>query len=396
MSRYACIQYYPFLLSCIIHHLNLQVDESDVSITKIKHIGNAIECHGRILMHKEASRGEVPMRLSLEAKELLSWVTDNIIPSMVKSAATEEDNSLSKLDISAISGIGSPGTSMVSDDPPKRKINRRTARQSDVSFLSSDQGNLSTLPEQSKHASSISAVSIASTSSVLSTFAEWLSICGAESFLLIHFSKWCQVLGATDNFKTRESLLGSLFHVALTYLKDDRDSTLLKDLLLHLKDVDPSTKEKEIIVDSLYIISSLRDEQIVTQALATIIYVTRSAVVDKPVEDIDSEFLDQVGPGMKEVLLCILHNRRSSLLFAKCLLNEPKVSSIREFLVNEIKANSHMSDSLAEIVRQLTGENIVTDEEAEAEEVTEEEEEDEAQESSMHHDQPEAEVVSAA
>ena len=336
------------------------------------------------------------MRLSLEAKELLSWVTNNIIPSMVKSAATEEDNSLSNLDISAISGFGSPGTSMVSDDPPRRKINRRTARESDVSFLSSDQGNLSTLPEQSKHASSISAVSIASASSVLSTFAEWLSICGAESFLLIHFSKWCQVLGATDNIKTRESLLGSLFHVALTYLKDDRDSTLLKDLLLHLKDVDPSTKEKEIIVDSLSIISSLRDEQIVTQALATIIYVTRSAVVDKPVEDVDSEFLDQVGPGMKEVLLCILHNRRSSLLFAKCLLNEPKVSSIRDFLVNEIKANSPMSESLAEILRQLTGENVVTDGEAEAEEVTEEEEQDEAQETSMHHNQPEAEVVSAA
>src|SRR6056300_676455 len=99
---------FHLLLSCLIHHLNLQVDESDVSITKIKHIGNAIECHGRILIHKEASRGEVPMRLSHEAKELLSWVTNNIIPSMVKSAATEEDNSLSKLDISAISGIGSP------------------------------------------------------------------------------------------------------------------------------------------------------------------------------------------------------------------------------------------------------------------------------------------------
>ncbi|KAK1747414.1 condensin-2 complex subunit G2 [Skeletonema marinoi] len=366
-------------------------DESEVSIAKIRHIGNAIECYGRLLVHREAMRGEVPMRLSQEAKELLSWVTDNIIPSMMKSVEAEEENSLSKLDISAISGIGSP---MACDDPPRRKSNRRSARESDVSFLSSDQPTLNTLQEPSKHISSISAVSIASASSVLSTFAEWLSICGAESFLLIHISKWCEVLGATDNTKTRESLLGSLFHVALRSLKDDRDVTVFKELLLHLKDVDPSTKEKEIIIESLSIITSLRDEQIATQALATIIYVTRSIIV-QAVDNDNATFLDMVGPGMKEVLLGILNNKRSSLLLAKCLLNEPKVSSIRESLVKEIRANSPMSDALEAIVRELSGENIVTDGETEEEIGAEEEpsiilEQAEAAETSELHSQPKA------
>eukprot|EP00984_Skeletonema_dohrnii_P010337 scaffold4024_cov123-Skeletonema_dohrnii-CCMP3373.AAC.2 len=338
-------------------------DEAEVSIAKIRHIGNAIECYGRLLIHREAMRGEVPMRLSQEAKELLSWVTDNIIPSMMKSVEAEEENSLSKLDISAISGLGSP---MACDDPPRRKSNRRSARESDVSFLSSDQATLNTLQEPSMHTSSISAVSIASASSVLSTFAEWLSICGAESFLLIHISKWCEVLGATDNIKTRESLLGSLFHVALRSLKDDRDATVFKELLLHLKGVDPSTKEKEIIIESLSIITSLRDEQIATQALATIIYVTRSIIV-QAVDNDNAAFLDMVGPGMKKVLLGILNNKRSSLLLAKCLLNEPKVSSIRESLVKEIRANSPMSDALEAIVRELSGENVVTDGETEEE-----------------------------
>jgi condensin-2 complex subunit G2 len=374
-----------------------QVNESDVSIAKIRHIGNAIECYGRLLIHKEAMRGVVPMRLSPEAKELLAWVTDNIIPSMIESAAAaaaEEDNSLSKLDISAISGIGSP---MACDDPPRRKSNRRSARESDVSFLSSDQATLNTLQEPSKHTSSISAVSIASTSSVLSTFAEWLSICGTESFILIHISKWCRVLGATDNFKTRESLLGSLFHVALRCLKDDGDATLFKELLLHLKDVDPSTKEKETILDSLSIIFSMRDEQIATIALVTIIYVTRSIVVEAA-DFNDVAFLDMVGPGMKEVLLSILNNKRSSLLLAKCLLNEPKVSSIRESLVNEIKAHSNMSEALVAIVRQLSGENIVPDGETE-EEIEEEPsiilEQAEAEETFEHPSQPEAEALVA-
>ena len=370
-----------------------QVDESQVSIAKIRHIGNAIECYGRLLIHKEAMRGEVPMRLSPEAKELLAWVTDNIIPSMIKSVAVaEEGNSLSKLDISAISGIGSP---MACDDPPRRKSNRRSARESDVSFLSSDQATLNTLQEPSQYTSSVNAVSIASASSVLSTFAEWLSICGAESFLLIHISKWCQVLGATDNIKTRESLLGSLFHVALRCLKDDRDATLFKELLLHLKDVDPSTKEKKIILDSLSIISSLRDDQIATQALATIIYVTRSIIVEAEGNN-DVKFLDMVGPGMKEVLLSILNNKRSRLLLAKCLLNEPKVSSIRESLVNEIKDISPMSDALAEIVRELSGENVVVTD-AETEEEIEEDpsiilERAEAEETSVHPSQLEAEA----
>lgn len=338
--------------------------ESDVDIAKIRHIGNAIECYGRLLIHKEAMKGEVPMRLSPEAKDLLVWVTDNIIPAMIKSATSvEEDNSLSKLDLSAISGICSP---LACDEPPRRKSNRRSARESDVSFLSSDQVTLNTLQEPSKHTPSISAVSIASTSSVLSTFAEWLSICGAESVILVHISKWCEVLGATDNIKTRESLMGSLFHVALRCLRDDRDVTLFKELLLHLKDVDPSTKEKETILDSLSIIFSMRDEQIATQALVTIIYVTRSIIVETADND-DLAFLDMVGPGMKEVLLSILNNKRSSLLLAKCLLNEPKVSSIRESLVDEIKAHSPMSDDLFHIVRELSGGNMVTDGETEEE-----------------------------
>ncbi len=334
--------------------------ESEVSIAKIKHIGNAIECYGRLIIHKEAIKGEVPMRLSQEAKDLLEWVTDNIIPTMVKSVAAEEENSLSKLDISAISGIGSP---MTCDDPPRRKSNRRSARESDVSFLSSEQATLNTFPEASKHSSSNRAVSIASASSVLSTFAEWLSISGGESLLLIHFSKWCQVLGATDNIKTRESLLGSLFYLALRSLKDDRDTTVFKEILLHLKDVDPGTKEKEIITDSLSIITSLRDEQIATQALATIIYVTRSIIVQTG-DNFSASFLDMVGPGMKEVLLSIMNNKRSSLLLAKCLLNEPKVSSIRESLVKEIRANSPTSDELEAVVRELSGE-VVTDGESE-------------------------------
>lgn len=306
------------------------------------------------------------MRLSPEAKELLVWVTDNIIPSMIKSVAAE-DNSLSKLDISAISGIGSPVTAMARDDPPRRKSNMRSARESDVSFLSSDETVVNTLLEQSKCASSINAVSISSAISVLSTFAEWLSICGAESFLLIHISKWYQVLDASDNIQTRELLLGLLSHVALVCLKDDGDTTLFKELLLHLKDVDPTAKEKDIILDSLSIMSSLRDERLVDQALSTIIYVTRSVVVDKTKDYDDSVFLDMVGPGMKEVLLSILKNKRSSLLFAKCLLKEPEVSSIRENLLNEIKAHSPMSAALADIVRLLSGDNFVTDEEAEEE-----------------------------
>jgi Ran GTPase-activating protein (RanGAP) involved in mRNA processing and transport len=91
-----------------------------------------------------------------------------------------------------------------------------------------------------------------------------------------------------------------------------------------------------------------------------------------------------------------LNNKRSRLLLAKCLLNEPKVSSIRESLVNEIKDISPMSDALAEIVRELSGENVVVTD-AETEEEIEEDpsiilERAEAEETSVHPSQLEAEA----
>ena len=356
----------------------------EVTISKIRHIGNAIECYGRLLIHKEAMKGEVPMRLSAEAKELLAWVSEKILPSMMQSAKEAQNNSLSKLDISAISGIGSP---MVSENPPKRKSSRRSTRESDVSFLSSDQASFNTMEESSKFASLVSAVSFASSSSVLSTFVEWLSICGTDSFLLIHISKWCQVLGATDNIKTRESLMTSLFHVALRCLKDDQDLTVFKELLLYLKDVDPSEKEKKTIADSVAIISSLRDEQTAAKAVTTIIFVTRSIIVES-VKDDDTEFLDKIGAGMKEVLLSLLNNKRSSLLLAKCLLNEPKVSLLRENLVEVIKAHAPMTTAMMEIIRELCGENIVSEEEAESGEPFEED-------ASIIPDKPEPEAIVA-
>ena len=100
---------------------------------------------------------------------------------------------------------------------------------------------------------------------------------------------------------------------------------------------------------------------------------------------------------MKEVLLSILKNKCGSFLLAKCLLNEPKVSSIRESLVKEIRAHSPISDALAAVVRELSGEKVVTDGESEEETEVEENtsislERAEAAERSALLSQPEAEA----
>ena len=68
----------------------LQVMDGDSRLPR--HLGASIECYGRLLIHKNSMKGDVPLQLTPELRSLMNWATDTVIPSLVKLA--DRDNVL--------------------------------------------------------------------------------------------------------------------------------------------------------------------------------------------------------------------------------------------------------------------------------------------------------------
>ena len=297
-------------------------------------------------MHKEASKGDVPMKLTAELKSLIQWVADTILPSLTKLAG--KDNTLKGLDISSIMSVGSPVSYSVAGGRNSSVVGGL----GDASFISDRE-----TPHvfEDKDTESTRAAAIAATCSVLGTFAEWISLRGVEDlFVSNHISSLSKLLESSDS-ATRKALLPWILHFVLTSLKNG-DSSLLKDMLLGMKNVHPTLAEKEIL--SQFVLS-LRVERILKPAISVIVHVARTIVVDTEEdasEDVDLSFLDKVGQCMRQVIECVLRENQSSLVLAQYLINEPKESSVRENLFKEL-ASASPKGEVNGILRKWAAEN---------------------------------------
>ncbi|KAL9182845.1 hypothetical protein ACHAXT_004124 [Thalassiosira profunda] len=328
------------------------------SATKMTRVCMAIECYGKLLMHKEAAKGVVPMKLTPELKGLTEWLANTMVPKL----APRKDNALGDLDISGISVLGSPIGA-----PPPRKMTRASTRASssvvggqigDASFMSTQASNVFNNDNDDNEPSS----SLAFTrpmKTVLDAVVEWQAVGLAvdEPFLSHRVAQMCEVLEHSDPTVQIE-ILPALFHIAITSLANGGGPSLLKQVLLGMKNADVSQEEEEILAQSMTFVGSLRDESVLKATVSMIIHVTRTLVVEaeEDASAFDSPFLDKVGSCMRKVLGGIMGDKKCSLLLAQCLINESKASSVRECLLQEIELQSPQSDALARVLGEWKAE----------------------------------------
>jgi len=331
-------------------------NNAEMSPTMIKHIGISIECYGRLIIHKEAMKCDIPMKLSLEAKSLMTWVTDTILPALNRLVRQEaDDNPLRDLDLSSILSAASPSLNRNSSSPTVGNLG-------DTSFISA-RGSLNIFEDKSKFVST-RAAAITSMSSILCTFAEWLSVrFVGDAFAMDQISTWCKLLKCSDSV-VRKTLLQLFFHIAITSLKNEGDPALLQEVLSSMKNVDPCLTEIETISYAMASVISLRDARILKAAITTIVDLTRIIVLDVEEEGesgIASSLLDKVGSCMRKVIECVLSEKQSSLILAKCLVHETKPSSVRECLLREVELRSPKTDALDKVLLKWEAENITAD-----------------------------------
>ena len=330
--------------------------DAQLSVATIRHMGIAIEVYGRLLIHKESMRGDMPMKLSTDLKSLMTWATNTVAPFLQKLVRRQDNNTLRDLDLSSIMSVGSPITS----PGPRRRSRASFPIDEDIgdaSFISAN-----TVEDKSKFTST-RAAAVTAISSVVSTFAEWLTLRQTgDSFVSKQISELCQLLEVSDDKTVRKVLLPLLFHVSSISLRNEEDSAMLfKSVLLSMKSVEPSDTEQEIISRSMAVVLSLREDSRLKKVVTTVIHVIRTVVVEAE-EDRDDEsmvdipFIDKMGLFMRKVFESVLNGKRSSLILAQCLLEESKASSVRECLFKELDAHSKKTPALQKILDKWTAE----------------------------------------
>jgi len=334
-----------------------KVDDAECSMKRLFLIGRSMECYGRLFMHKEATKGEIPMALSPEAKSLMNWVTD-----MLSKTVVRQDNALRDLDLSSIMSVESPVSSPISEEPLK-KTNRISSPilgdLGDTSFFSG-RSSLNIFEDMSKPPR---VAAITATISTLYPLAEWLSLqFVGDAFVFGQVSKLCKLLECPDK-AVRKALLPLLFYIAITNLKNMGDSGLFKEVLLAMRNVDPSPTEEDIITHAMAIVVSLRNEKMLRAAISSIVNAIQTIVVEVEEEEseIDLPFLDRVGSCMKNVMETILSEKQSSILLAQYLIDPAKASSVRESLLKELQLHSPKTKALNTILSKWEAENTTED-----------------------------------
>jgi hypothetical protein len=194
------------------------------------------------------------------------------------------------------------------------------------------------------------AIIICSASSVIRTLAEWLSTrLVADSFVTEQMSKLCRLLACTDP-PVRKALSGVLFHAAIICLKIG-DEALFVRVLLSMKNLDHILTEEEIAAYTISIVSAEGcDMTAIIFAIQTIVCQANN----DPSMAI-TPFIDKIGKFMWNILLHSM--KRSSLLLAQCLVNEPKAWAVSDLLLKELDDNSHKSHALEKVLLRWASEN---------------------------------------
>jgi condensin-2 complex subunit G2 len=203
--------------------------------SEVEFVLSACEAYGRFALHKEAQTGD-GVSLSSQAKMLLNWTTEKLIPVFKKAEPGEME--LRDLDLSRISNADSliiPESPALMS-PPRRKADLKNTpnRMEDDSAMFDSNG---TLKEPTIFLVSAVAGALLQSSCVI--FSEWLAVGGSGADEISRAAvRWCRVFQSEDeeedpNEHHRKELMPAFVRLAVQLCKSSEDPLLLKQLLVN-------------------------------------------------------------------------------------------------------------------------------------------------------------------
>lgn len=213
-----------------------QINASDVEL-----VLRACETYGRFALHKEAFQNET-VTLSAEAKTLLNWTTNRVVPVLIGQSGRVSSNPFLDLNLSRISSVpDTPRSPEAIPSHQKRTDRKRTPNKLDSSFevdaMVLDCSLVHTPPVLARGA----AISLLQSSCVI--FSEWLVVGGSGVKEIAQAAiEWCAVFSVEDNTLQTE-LLPAFLRLAVQVCRLDDNFSLLGRLLVKCDETDDADEE---------------------------------------------------------------------------------------------------------------------------------------------------------
>jgi hypothetical protein len=212
----------------------------------------ACEAYGRFALHKEAYQQNHGVAFSAQAKVLLDWTTEKVIPALNKRGRSGEYE-LRDLDLSRISNASDSIIIHGSPSPVPKRANLRSTPQRLDGKSASLYDNDRTLSEPAVFLVSAVAESLLTCSCTI--FSEWLAVGGGLGAAEIDetAANWCQIFEKREDEEdhdraeeVKKAIMPAFIRLAFELCKCSDNFLLLKKLLVHCNELDTGDSVSEI------------------------------------------------------------------------------------------------------------------------------------------------------
>jgi len=234
----------------------------DVSEKDIELILKSCEACGRFALHKEASK-DGPPRFSLQARTLLDWTTDRVIPVLSKEA--REATPFGDLNISRISAASASPVQPESPSPmppPRQRTNRNKTPERDGSFDAVG-GEVEISPKNDSTALLAHGVAVSLLQSSCVIFAEWLAVGGSGSNVIAASAcNWSKIFSASkDKTALQTELLPAFTRLMIQLCKTGSDFSVLEKLIASCDEIEAEEEEANVTEKTISTLLKGRDDQ---------------------------------------------------------------------------------------------------------------------------------------
>lgn len=211
----------------------------DATEKEIVLVLKSCEAYGRFALHKEASK-DGPPRFSLQARTLLDWTTDRVIPVLCKQESGEATpfGGLNISRISATSASPAQPASPTPMPPSSKRTNRNTTPVRDGSF-GSVEGDIDISPKADSTALLAHGVAVSLLQSSCLIFSDWLEVGGSGSDVIAASARsWCKIFSLSKDKAALQCELLPSFTRLMIQLCKTSDFSVLEEIIASCNKLD--------------------------------------------------------------------------------------------------------------------------------------------------------------
>ena len=306
----------------------LDASEKDIIL-----ILKSCEAYGRFALHKEASK-DGPPRLSMQARTLLDWTTDRVIPVLSKQIAGEMVMTpFGELNISRISAASTSPVHPASPSPmppPRQRTNRNSTPGRDSFCSVEEEIDITAKNDSTALLAHGVAVSLLQTSCVI--FSEWLAVGGSGSDVIAASAcNWCKIFSVSKDKTLQSELLPAFTRLVIQLCKTSSNFSVLEKLIASCDEIETEEGDSVDLTTTVSNLLKGRDDQgnaladgIVTAVLgAASLLLANSVRIDEAPQAMPlalSELWDIEEGSVFSSLSAVLSNKAAAMILAQKLV----------------------------------------------------------------------------